>query len=111
MYKLITVLLFSLMLGFTGSTYSADGTPLSPQKECLFQAEFNYKIAEARDTTSPVQLSEVMWKMYEAKKITAIQLATALATIIDVYSSPLSAQDIRDQVYKECGATTGKNEV
>lgn len=111
MNKLIAVLLFSLMIGFTGSTYSADGKPPSPQKECVLQGELHYKIAQARSTTTPSQLASDMWGIYEARKITAIQLAATLATIIDIYSSPLSAQEIRDSVYKECMTTIGKNEV
>ena len=111
MNKLIKVLFFSLILGFTGSTYSADSKPASPQKECTLQAEFNHKIALARDSVPPVQLAEVMWEMYEKGKISAIQLAAALASIIDIYSSPMTAQDIRDQVYSACMASTGKDEV
>lgn len=111
MYKLITVLLFSLMLGFTGSTHSADGKPLSPQKECGAVADLQYRIAQARDSIPAVQLAEVLWKMFGDKKISPGQLATVLTYIIAIYSSPLPAQDIRDQVYDNCMTTTGKNEV
>ena len=111
MNKPITALLFSLFIGFSGSTYSADSKPLSPQKFCAFQANTQLRIAEARSSMSPATLAEAMWNMFDEKKISATQLATALTWIIEIYSSPMSPQDIHDTVYKECMATIGKDEI
>ena len=111
MNKILTVLLFSIMLGFSGCTYSASDKPLSPQKMCVAQANVQFEIAKARSSVSPVEIAMAMWESYDSKTISELQLATALTWVINIYSSPVDPGTIKEQAYNECMKTTGKSEV
>ena len=111
MYKTIIALLFSLMIGFTGSTYSADSKPVSPIKFCTLQADVQFNIANARSINPPAEIAEMMWVMFDNKKISLLQLATSLTWVIEIYSSSLPAEEIKTQAYNNCMTVLGQKQV